>query len=131
MAPEPGPLRGMMGAGIVSLSMAGEHDTGWRARWATGSLAHPCVSCPRSGRAIRRIFAAPYYCSQAAAQLGGRYWEGLFPGLVDVLVKAQSPDGSWPPEPNDRDYVFGSEFTTAFAILSLTPPYQLLPVYQR
>ena len=51
--------------------------------------------------------------------------------MVEVLLGAQSAEGSWPPEPDAKNAVFGNEFTTAMAVLSLTPPYQLLPVYQR
>jgi hypothetical protein len=126
-----GSTRGLMGAGIVSLSMAGEHNTPMARAAGNWLLAHPYRRFGEAVGPYDEFFYSAYYCSQAAAQLGGKYWDGLFPGLVDVLVKAQSLDGSWPPEPNDRDFVFGSEFTTAFAILSLTPPYQLLPVYQR
>ena len=51
--------------------------------------------------------------------------------MVDVLLKTQSYDGSWPPEPASGVAIFGAPLSTALAILSLTPPYQLLPVYQR
>jgi hypothetical protein len=69
--------------------------------------------------------------SQAAAQLGGRYWEGIFPPLAAALLSAQSPDGSWPPEVGHRDMMFGNVYTSAMAVLTLTPAFQLLPVYQR
>ncbi len=65
------------------------------------------------------------------AQLGGRYWEKFFPSLTDVLVNSQGEDGSWPPEPGKGEAEFGNVYTTALVVLSLTPPYQLLPVYQR
>jgi hypothetical protein len=47
------------------------------------------------------------------------------------LLTAQRADGSWPPEPQAGIGRFGNVYTTAMAVLSLTPPYQLLPVYQR
>jgi len=62
--------------------------------------------------------------------LGGRYWEQFFPTLGNCLLQRQASDGSWPEEPGG-DSVFGKEYSTALAVLSLTPPYQLLPVYQR
>jgi hypothetical protein len=65
------------------------------------------------------------------AQLGGRYWKGFFPPMVEVLLSSQSADGSWPSEPYVPAGAFGNALTTAFAVLALTPPYQLLPVYQR
>jgi len=56
----------------------------------------------------------------------------LFGGpMVDTLLGAQNADGSWPPEPQKGFARFGNAYTTAMAVLALTPPYQLLPVYQR
>jgi hypothetical protein len=46
----------------------------------------------------------------------------------------QAANGSWPPEiytGGPTEQIFGNVYTTALAVLSLTPPYQLLPVYQR
>jgi len=66
------------------------------------------------------------------AQLGGRYWEQFFPPLVNVLLNSQEASGSWPLEVDQGgEAVFGKVYSTAMAVLSLTPPYQLLPVYQR
>lgn len=126
-----GSTRGMMGAGIVSLSMGGEHNTAMARAAGDWLLAHPYRKFGEAVGPFDEFFYSAYYCSQAAAQLGGHYWESFFPQLVNVLLSAQARDGSWPPEPNDRDYVFGSCFTTALGVLALTPPYQLLPVYQR
>ena len=84
--------------------------------------------------AYDKFFYSTYYCSQAMAQLGGRYWEKFFPPMAEVLLKAQLPDGSWPPEQaleTSQVSIFGNALSTALAVLSLTPPYQLLPVYQR
>ena len=123
--------RGMMGAGILCLSLAGQHQT--PAALAAGNwlLAHPYR---RFGELIGvddNFFYSTYYCSQAAAQLGGTYWKGIYGPLVDALLTAQHADGSWPPEPQAGLARFGNVYTTAMAVLSLTPPYQLLPVYQR
>jgi hypothetical protein len=123
--------RGMVGAGILSLSLAGQHRT--RMALAAGDwlLAHPFE---RFGELIGpddNFFYSAYYCSQASMQLGGRYWEEMFPKLVEALLGAQSPDGSWPPEPQGGIRRFGNVYTTAMAVLALTPPYQLLPLYQR
>jgi hypothetical protein len=65
------------------------------------------------------------------AQLGGRHWKQFFPLLVNVLLGSQETSGEWPPEPYGSDGSFGNAYTTAMAVLSLTPPLQLLPVYQR
>jgi hypothetical protein len=126
-----GSSRGLMGAGILSLSLAGQHQTAMARTAGDWLLAHPYR---RFGEAIGendRFFYSTYYCSQAAVQLGGRYWEGIYPPLVEAMLSAQSPDGSWPAEPNHGDAIYGNLYTTSLAVLSLTPPYQLLPVYQK
>jgi hypothetical protein len=124
-----GGTRGTVGAGIVSLSMGGQHQTDMALAAGEWLLAHPFQSFGEVvGNRDKFIYGA-YYCSQAAAQLGGRYWEGVYPPLVDVLLSAQSSNGSWESEPTLA--MFGNELTTAMAVLSLTPPFQLLPVYQR
>lgn len=126
--------RGMTGAGILCLSMAGQHETIVARSAGTWLLEHPFQyfgeTVPRNGRDDRFLYSV-YYCSQAMAQLGGRYWERFFPKIVELLLENQAQDGSWPSEPNSGDGIFGNAYSTALAVLSLTPPYQLLPVYQR
>jgi hypothetical protein len=121
--------RGMTGAGIVSLSMGGQHQTPKALAAGNWLLAHPFRSPGELTGGYDMFIYSTYYCSQAAAQLGGRYWEQIFSRIVEVLLGYQSGDGSWPAEANL--VAFGDEMTTAFAVLSLTPAYQLLPVYQR
>jgi hypothetical protein len=123
--------RGMVGVGILSLSMAGQHQTAIAKAAGEWLLSHPFKAPEDVIGEGDRFFYSAYYCSQAMAQLGGRYWEGFFPSLADVLVRSQNANGSWPPEPAHGDAIFGNALTTAMAVLSLTPPYQLLPVYQR
>jgi hypothetical protein len=123
--------RGMMGAGILSLSMAGHHQTAMARAAGDWLLAHPYKKFGEPIGGNDRFFYSAYHCSQAALQLGGRYWEGIFPPLVKAMLSAQSPQGSWPAEPNHGDAMYGNAYTTAMAVLSLTPAYQLLPVYQK
>ena len=125
-----GASRGMTAAGIVSLSMGGQHQTPMAQAAGDWLLAHPHRTFGETIGSYDKFFYSTYYVSQAGAQLGGRYWEGIFPPMVEVLLGAQSSDGSWPPE-GDTAAIFGNNLTTALAVLSLTPPYQLLPVYQR
>jgi hypothetical protein len=123
--------RGMTGAGILSLSMAGMHNTKMARAAGDWLAAHPYRAFGESFGPWDEYYYSTYYCSQAAAQLGGRYWEKIFPPLAEVFLRIQEPDGSYPPEPRQGDAIFGSDYTTAMAVLSLTPSYQLLPVYQR
>ncbi len=121
--------RGMAGAGIVALSMGGKHETAMAKAAGDWLLANPYSSYGQTIGTFDKYIYSTFYCSQAAAQLGGRYWEGIFPPLVNTLLGAQSRDGSWHAETDLA--MFGDELTTAFAVLSLTTPYQYLPVYQR
>ena len=94
-------------------------------------LAHPFRGLGERVGTYDRAFYGMYYCSQAAMQLGGRYWQGIYPPIVEVLLGAQEAGGYWPRETGFGDAMFGSDYSTALAVLSLTPAYQLLPVYQR
>ena len=64
------------------------------------------------------------------AQVGGDNWSMLFPQIAGNLLEVQSESGSWPPGASNESR-FGSGYATSLAILALTPPYQLLPIYQR
>jgi hypothetical protein len=123
--------RGMVGAGILSLAMAGQHQTRVAYRAGDWLLTRPFQHFGESVGGGDRFFYSAYYCSQAMAQLGGRYWKQFFPRLVNVLLQSQQSSGEWPPEPYGSDRMFGNTYTTAMAVLALTPPLQLLPVYQR
>ena len=71
-----------------------------------------------------------FYSSQAMYQLGGRYWSGFYPTLSETIVRGQTKDGSWPSN-DPRDGVFGNAYATSLALLTLTTPSQLLPIFQR
>jgi hypothetical protein len=118
-----------MGSAIVSLALAGQHESPEALAAGNWLLAHPYQVFGERIGPSDRFYYSTYYCSQAAAQLGGRYWMGIFPPIARILVGAQQTDGSFPPDL--RDGMYGLEYTTAMAVLSLTPAYQLLPVYQR
>jgi hypothetical protein len=123
--------RGMVGAGVLSLAMAGEHDKPMAQRAGEWLLRYPFRGFGERIGSGDRFFYSTYYCSQAMAQLGGRHWKQFFPNLAAVLVRSQEGSGEWPVEPYGSDRMFGNTYTTALAVLSLTPPLQLLPVYQR
>ena len=123
--------RGMVGAGVLSLAMAGQHQTRVAQRAGDWLLSRPFQRFGETVGGGDRFYYSAYYCSQAMAQLGGRYWKQFFPNLVKVLLQSQQSSGEWPPEPYGSDRMFGNTYTTAMAVLSLTPPLQLLPVYQR
>ena len=126
--------RGMVAAGIVSLALAGQHQTPIELAAGEWLLGHPFRGFGDRIGIADRFFYTAYYTSQAAAQLGGRYWQGIFPPLAAAVLSAQSPDGSWPVEIGgfgNQDAMFGNSYSSAMAVLTLTPVFQLLPVYQR
>jgi hypothetical protein len=123
--------RGMTGAGILALSLAGQHNTILARTAGDWLVAHPYGEITDTIGPWDRAFYSTYYCSQAAAQLGGQYWEKIYPPIVEMFFKAQADNGSFPPETKFNDAAFGSTYTTAVAVLAMTPAYQLLPVYQR
>jgi hypothetical protein len=123
--------RGMVGAGIVSLALGGEHQSE-TAKIAGGwILEHPFEPYNGSYGQEDRYHYGAFYCSQAMFQLGGEYWHRFFPRLLQVLADAQRADGSWDIEALDADGNFGNSYTTALSVLALTTPYQILPIYQR
>jgi hypothetical protein len=128
---DPTPSRGMTGAGILCLSLAGQHQTPMALAAGDWLVAHPFGALGQLSGRWDRSFYSMYYCSQAAVQLGGRYWAGIFPPIVRVLLNTQQADGAWPLESGSEDAIFGPCYSSAMAVLALTPAYQLLPVYQR
>lgn len=119
---------GIVGGGIVSLSLGGEHNTEIAQLAGKHVLSY---SFARYNTASFPYHYGAYYCSQAMYQLGGEYWKTFYPHLAHELRAHQNGDGSWERENfNNGDY-FGRSYTTALSVLALTPAYQLLPIYQR
>ena len=122
--------RGMAGAGILCLSLGGEHNSDIAhiaGRWI---LTQSFDQYNRHSSQLDRYHYSAYYCSLAMFQLGGEYWARFYPPLVRTLLRHQGRDGSWRPE-SGADGQFGNCYTTSLMVLALTPPYQLLPIYQR
>ena len=112
----------MAGAGIVTLALAGKHETEMAKSAARFILDHPFDRFNRGGLTTEdRFYYAAFYCSQAMFQLGGKNWEAFYPVLLETLVDNQASDGSWEREAN-QDAGHGFAYSTSLAILSLTPP---------
>ena len=122
--------RAMTGAGLLCLTITGNYDPKVAEAAGKWILQHPFTAYNARASHDRFHYGA-YYCSQAMFMLGGQQWREFYPPLASVLVENQTPEGYWPPERSARDAIYGSSYTTALAILSLTPPYQMLPIYQR
>jgi hypothetical protein len=120
--------RGVVGAGIFALALGGEHDSK-EAKLAADRLLkqHFMYNVPLTP--YEQYHYTIYHCSQAMFQLGESYWGKFYPTLLKTLVRAQQKDGSWKPARGWDHY--GKPYTTALTVLALTPPYQVLPIYQR
>jgi hypothetical protein len=119
-----------MGVGALSLALGGKHQTEMARRVGNWLLEHPFDSYGQTTERRDRFHYSAYYCSNAMAQLGGDYWRQSFPTIAKTLLDHQSPDGSWNSE-SGEDRMYGSCYPTALSVLTLTPAYQLLPIYQR
>ena len=122
--------RGTTGAGILSLSLAGEHESDLAQNAARWLLSQSFDQYNAHSSSLDRYHYSAYYCSQAMFQLGGEYWARFYPPLAATLLRHQNANGSWQPEAGN-DSRFGNVYTTSLMVLALTPPYQLLPIYQR
>lgn len=123
--------RAMVGAGIVSLSLGGEHNSDMAQLAGQWILKHDFDRFNRTLSGDDRYHYGAFYCSQAMYQLGNDYWFNFYPRLLDVYVENQNRDGSWDAESNGNDDKYGSLYSTAIGVLALSPPYQILPIYQR
>lgn len=122
--------RAMAGSGILLLSLGGEHHTDMAKATGEWIKRHRFTRYNQIVYPSEHYHYGAYYCSQAMFQLGGKDWQEFYPRFMEVHLAGQQGNGSWPPEPN-RDGEYGETYTTSLMILSLTPPFQLLPIYQR
>ncbi len=122
--------RGMSGAGILALSLGGEHQTEMAKTAASSLLEDSFEQYNRSGGYNRdRYHYSVYHCTLGMYQMGGVYWTEFYPAVVATLLKYQRPDGSWDQE--SVTHALGNTHTTAMMIMALTVTNQLIPVYQR
>lgn len=129
--------RGMSGAGVISLALAGMHkskEATLAGDWILQNGFEEYNKVEPFGQVgwlDDRYHYGVFYCTQATYQLGGRYWEEFFPPVVRVLLENQRPDGSWDAESHTSDNKYGNAYTTSLVLLALGAPNQFLPVLQR
>ena len=124
--------RAMTGAGILAFSHAGMHDAPEikQAGKLLRSFSFANYNTPEGG--LDRYHYSLFQCTQAAYQLGGEHWQHFHAPAFRTLLRNQNPNGSWAPErTNHGDSQYGSVYTTALVVLSLSAPNQLLPIFQR
>ena len=78
-------------------------------------------------------YYALYYTTQAAFQAGEGLWPAVWKNNSDQLMSQKREDGSWPAKNGEPG---GSEkrgrfYSTSMAVLTLSVPMRLLPIYQR
>ncbi len=124
--------RSMAGAGALSLSLAGQHQSKMAQRTGDFILDHRFNDFNRGGLTREdRYYYGAFYCSQAMYQIGGDHFAKFYPSFLKTMVDNQNRDGSWPLEANQQDSELGFTYSTSLAVLALTPPYQLVPIFQR
>ena len=115
--------------GLYLLDGAGGHSAGANnsgARPELSEAAKYLVAHPVNDATPFQYYAM-YYAAQAANQAGGETWAAVFKATSTKLLAAQAKDGSWPKLGQEP----GEAYATSMAVLTLTVPYGLLPVYQR
>lgn len=110
----------LTGAGILCLSLCGEHENPSVARGAR-FLMEKYQELPTQGY----CFYGLYYAAQGLFQLGGNEWQTFSHWMYDTWIPKQHADGYWDRNENDRYY------QTAMVLLAFTVPYRQLPIYQR
>jgi hypothetical protein len=70
-----------------------------------------------------------YHLVQAAQAAGDPAWSAVSGPTFEALLKAQAPDGGWPPSPAAAEP--GRVYASAMAVLTLAVPNRLLPAYER
>jgi len=120
------PNQARTGTGILSMVLIGGDRNAPEVQKAGDYL----VENPPDGKHGNEFyFYAVYYDSQALNQLGGKYWETVYPKLVDALLALQQDNGVFRPAGGQEDGA-GDAYRTSMAVLALCVPYRYLPLYQ-
>lgn len=122
--------RGMAGAGVLALALAGEHQSSHAQDAARYILDRPFDQYDHPIAGEQYHCYAAFYCSQGMFQIGGESWTRFYPPLARTLVRAQRADGAWRPR-SGNDVQYGEPYMTALSILALSPPFQMLPIFQK
>ncbi len=118
------PGRARTGTGITTLELMGKRNLPQAINGGDYLMAHPLQ------RNEIFYYTAVYYCSQAANQLGGKYWRQIYPPIRRQLVRLQHGRGYW--QPHDAIEMQGGRvYATSMALLALCVPFHYLPLYQR
>jgi hypothetical protein len=113
-------------AGALSLQLLGQYDDQKIARAL--DFTDGCVEPTWGSPSLTHFCYFHYYAMQAHYQAGGKYWNSWHPGVRDLILARQKPDGSWetptPIEPTET-------YPTTMMCLVLEIYMHYLPAYQR
>jgi hypothetical protein len=123
--------RATVGGGILCLLLGGEPMSPQIKDAVNWIFKHPFEPYNSSWEPGDRYHYSAFYCSQAMGLIGGATFQDFYPGLLRVLSQHQHSDGSWDAEQYRDESSFGEVYTTALAVLALSPPYQKLETYKR
>ncbi len=113
------------GTALLCLELCGKHRTTETLGAGDWILRHL-----RDSDSDGFFYYGIYYTAQGMFQLGGEHWEKFAEHLYGTLLKMQERDGSWS-EGRGNEARAGRCYSTAMAVLALTPAYRQLPIYQR
>lgn len=122
--PNGGPTATRTGTGILALEICGAHHTPEAVGGAEYLLKNPLEFRDHY------FFYGAYYCGVGMFKMGGKYWEGIKPHLIETLLENQADDGSWTAK-HGGERSAGPVYATCMAVLSLAVEYRYLPIYQR
>ena len=114
----------MTAAGLLAMQVCGEYDSPLVAGAAEWLLERP----PEWKDSY--CLYATYYYAQGMYQRGGPHAETAARRVREVLLAAQSGDGSWQAG-NRSEKGHGRIYATTLATLSLSVKYHYLPIYQK
>ena len=109
-------------AALVAMYSAGIYDSRVVKNGLDYVMQFPPDASATSGD--QYFFYGHYYAAQAMWHAGGKYWQGWYPAVRDVLLARQRDDGSW------SDTV-SAEYGTAMACIILRMPESYLPIFER
>jgi hypothetical protein len=113
----------MTGVGVLTLHLLDGAERAETAEGAKFLAANPPID------PAQFPYYATYYAVQAAFQAGEVAWPVVSKAQLERLIALQTPDGGWPQSTDTREP--GRVYSTSMALLTLTVPYRLLPIYQR
>lgn len=116
----------MTGAGTLCLFLAGQYDDPAAAEGIETIKDYNFTFLDKE----RWPYYTCYHCSQAASQAGGEVRQKTLKEITRYLLERQTEGGNWP-KAKAGSVTTGPAYTTAMAILALTPSYQILPIYQQ